>query len=809
MIGETISHYRILERLGRGGMGEVYKAEDLRLQRLVALKLMLEEAQTNNSKQRFVREARAASALNHPNIATVYEIDEVEREGSLYSFIAMEYVEGRTLKDFTERFTIGEAVDIAMQIAAGLAEAHARGIVHRDIKPSNVMLNGARRVKLLDFGVAKYQPVRSDNAITESLYQSDILKTAPGLVIGTFAYMSPEQALGHDVDQRGDIFSLGVLFYELLAGRHPFDGRTTLALVDSILHADPRPLLSFNSQVTPEVEAISRRMLAKDREQRYPTAADVLRDLEKVKRDITANEADPYQTSRALPTGGSDPSGGGRFTSGTVSGKSLAVMNFANITKDDSDDWLGVGIAETVTADLKRIEGISVIGRERVYEVTRRLNISTGADFDTTLATTIGREVAARWIICGGYQRVGETVRITARYVDVTTGEVVRTVKIDGPMSEIFKLQDKIVYELSRGLDFKLKSGELDEIGKHETSVIEAYETFTRGMIELRALSKDAIDRAIELFRKAIQLDPKYARVYAMLGYTLGMKGSSLSQRHLTEEAVALLQKAIELAPSSAESYAALGLQFISMNRIDEAIGAIQRALSFAPDDSTGRTALGRAYFLGKGMFREAAEQFEQALSSKPFSGWIALQLSQCYAYLGEFERGEEVAKMAVALEEQMESGQEALQIIGAYTRLGHIYALQDRFDDAIAQYYREIVFLRGLDHVLRERATIEVHSKLVSAYVRLGQMKDAQASFEILSSTFSELIAVGVDEPFTRYYVAAATAMMGKKEEALQLLEKAIEERRVFNVARARVDRDFDSLRSEPRFLALIEATG
>ncbi len=167
-------------------------------------------------------------------------------------------------------------------------------------------------------------------------------------------------------------------------------------------------------------------------------------------------------------------------------------------------------------------------------------------------------------------------------------------------------------------------------------------------MIELRALSKDAIDRAIELFRKAIQLDPKYARVYAMLGYTLGMKGSSLSQRHLNEEAVALLQKAIELAPSSAEAYAALGLQFISMNRTDEAIGAIQRALSFAPDDSTGRTALGRAYFLGKGMFREAAEQFEQALSSKPFSGWIALQLSQCYAYLGEFERGEEVAKIAV-----------------------------------------------------------------------------------------------------------------------------------------------------------------
>ncbi len=482
-------------------------------------------------------------------------------------------------------------------------------------------------------------------------------------------------------------------------------------------------------------------------------------------------------------------------------------MNFANITKNDADDWLGVGIAETVTADLKTIEGISVIGRERIHEVTRRMNITAGADFDNTLATTIGREVAARWIIIGGYQRVGEVVRITARFVDVATGEVERTVKIDGPMSQIFDLQDKIVYELSHGLDFALKSGARDVIGKHETSVIEAYECFSRGMMELRALSREAIDRAIELFRKAIQLDPTYARVYSMLGYTLGMKGSSLSQKHLNEEAVAILQKAIELAPSSAESYAALGLQYISMDRIDEAIGAIRRALSFDPEDATGRTALGRAYFIGKGMFREAAEQFEQALSSKPFSGWIALQLSQCYAYLGEFKRGEEVAKIAIALEEQMESGQEALQIVGAHTRLGHIYALQDRFDDAIAEYYNEIVFLRRLDHVLRDRATIEVKAKLVSAYARQGEMKDAQACYEILSSLFSELISAGVDDPFTRYYVAAATAMIGKNDEALQLLEKAIAERAAFNIARARVDRDFDSLRTDPRFLALIEA--
>src|SRR5678815_3809217 len=292
MIGETISHYRILERLGTGGMGEVYKAEDLKLQRPVALKLMLEEAQrSDTARQRFLREARAASSLNHPNIATIYEIDEVERAGNRYSFIVMEYVEGRTLKEFPSRFNTGEAMDIGIQIADGLAEAHERGIVHRDIKPSNVMVNEGRRVKLLDFGVAKFLTLPTDNSVTQSLYHTEAMKTQPGLVVGTFAYMSPEQALGHDVDQRGDIFSLGVLLYELLAGRLPFGGRTSLAMVDEILHSDPPPLISYNTQVIPELENIIRRMLHKDREHRYQTTREVLGDLVRVRQEIsTASE---------------------------------------------------------------------------------------------------------------------------------------------------------------------------------------------------------------------------------------------------------------------------------------------------------------------------------------------------------------------------------------------------------------------------------------------------------------------------------------------------------------------------------------
>ena len=807
MIGETISHYRILERLGIGGMGEVYKAEDLKLHRPVALKLMLAEAQENElARQRFLREARAASSLNHPNIATIYEIDEVERNGARYSFIVMEYVAGRTLKD-QSNFDLAEAVDIVLQIADALGEAHERGVVHRDVKPSNVMVDEDRRVKMLDFGVAKFQPTPLTTQVTESLYSTDLMKTAPGIVVGTFAYMSPEQALGQEVDGRSDIFSLGVLFYELLTGRLPFEGRTTLALVDAILHSDPPPIISLNARVSPELEMICLHMLAKDRERRYHSLREVVSDLERIRREISTVEGvDPFRTSIG---GSSEPAGtGGPFSLSSRMGKSLAVMNFANITQGEADNWLGVGIAETVTADLKNIEGLTIIGRERVHEVLRRRNVEQASEMDTGFATLVGRDVGARWIISGGYQRLGEMLRITARFVEVETGEVIRTVKIDGEMSQIFELQDKIVYELSQGLDFNLNSGEREVIAKDETNVIEAYETFTKGMIALRSMSHEAIDNALGLFERAIELDPRYARAHGMRGYVLGMKGQFISRTDLIDEGIASLQKAIELQPHTAESYGALGILFIALDRIDEAIGAIRRALSFAPDDGTSRTALGRAFFLGKGMFREAAAEFERALTSNPFAGWVALQLAHCYAYLGDYVRGEHIAREAVAQQEQFQSGQEGMQIVGAHTRLGHIFALQGRYDDAISEYYQELVYLRSADHVLRARATIEVQGKLVSAYVLQGNLEDARTSYEAVRTDFARLLESGIDEPFTRYYVACAAAMMGEQQEALQNLEQAIQMRRHFNVARARLESDFIGLRDNARFRTLIEAT-
>jgi serine/threonine protein kinase/tetratricopeptide (TPR) repeat protein len=822
MIGETISHYRIIKRLGSGGMGEVYQAEDTRLRRLVALKMMLDDGEQNaQARMRFLREAQASSSLNHPNIVTIHEIDEVERAGARYNFIVMEYVEGRTLKEIAGACSLEEAVDIVMQIADALAQAHERGIVHRDVKPSNVIVTSQNRVKVLDFGVAKFAleptPFGEDNE-TASLYSTEFVKTLPGAVIGTFAYMSPEQALAKDVDYRSDIFSLGVVAYELIAGHPPFTGSSSLAVVDAILHSDPPPMAKFNLQTPPELEAIVRRMLEKEPELRYQNLRDVHADLDVVKREIATRllPGPNYETnvsySTQVLTSGSGGSGAARGGSGAFGGltytpraeKSVAVLRFNNVTKSPEDDWLGVGIAETVTADLKNVDGITVIGREVIYEALRRWNAENHTDFDEKFATRVGREVGARWIIGGGYQRIGEMLRITARAVEVVTGEVLKAVKIDGRMSEVFELQDKIVYELSRKFD--LDSSKLKEAAVRETDVIEAYEACTRARMELFSGSRGGLDEAVELLEKAIALDPNYAHAYAYMGYAFSLKGQFLPDPALLDRAVEFLQKAIELRPMLSDSYSALGLVFIAMNRVDDAVGALKRALAFAPHDNFVHAALGRAYFIGKGLFREAASEYEMAVDDVQEASWVAQALSLCLIYLGEYERAQQNARRAIDAQEHYLQNHEGMQIIGAYARLGHVYYMQGRYDDAIAEYYREIVFIRQSDHVLKERVMIEVYQKLTSAYARQGNMDYAREAFGHVTAGFAERLANGADDPFTRYYLACAHAMIGDKAGAIEHLRKAIEGRRNFNAARARIEIDFESLRGDPEFQDLIK---
>ncbi len=391
VIGEILGRYRIDARLGAGGMGEVWRAEDMRLRRPVALKV-LHGAPTAEESARLLREARLASQLSHPNIAVIYEIDEVEREGRAVPFIAMEYVEGRTL---AERIAEGplaaaEALDVASQVASALEAAHARGVVHRDVKPGNVIVDAAGRVKVLDFGLAAWRAPRGFSGETWSAGPAGPTQSIPGAVVGTVAYMSPEQARGGDVDARTDVFSLGVLLWETLAGRRPFEGANAVEILDRVLHADPPPLSRASAGIPPGLEAVVGRMLEKDRERRYAT----MRDARRGPRGRRARRgADDFGRPGA---GGAAPPA-----------NAVAVIVFANITKSPEDDWLGTGIMETVTADLKDVPGLAVIGCERICEVEKRLT-GHASHGESELAARLGREVGARWVVTGGFQRLGD-----------------------------------------------------------------------------------------------------------------------------------------------------------------------------------------------------------------------------------------------------------------------------------------------------------------------------------------------------------------------------------------------------------------
>jgi TolB-like protein/Flp pilus assembly protein TadD len=526
------------------------------------------------------------------------------------------------------------------------------------------------------------------------------------------------------------------------------------------------------------VERIVRRMLAKDRAQRYPG-------LRKVREDLAAARAG--QAPASAPPARSAPL--------------VAVLGFANITRNPEDEWLGTGIAETVTADLKNVEGLAVVGRDRIHEALRRLG-APGAESDERLAARVGRAVGARWVLAGGVQRLGDVVRVTARLGEVETGALVRTVKIDGRVAEIFELQDRIVRELSSGLRMTVAPGE----GRgEETHVVEAYEAFSKGVLNLRNDSYESLERAIQLFERAIALDPGYARAYQELGSAYAAKADYLAIPELHERAIASLRRALELAPRLVRAWRELGGTLVAQDRVDDGIEAIRRGLDLDPDDAGALASMGRALFIGKAEFRAAAEYYERALARNAQAGWYWLQLAHCLALLREYPRGEEAARRAAELQEAFLSGQQGVQIVGGYMRLGHLAALQGRDQEALERFQQELAFLQRVDHPLRGRIFIELHMRLGAAQQRLGRSEAAQAAFATAVDSFELRVRMGADEPFTRYYCACVYALRGEREAAIASLEKAAAQRRRYTVERARGEPAFESLREEPRFRELL----
>ena len=770
-------------------MGEVYLAEDTRLGREVALKLLpVAEQRDAERRSRFLTEARAASALRSSNIAAIYDIG--EHEGAIY--LVMEYVDGEVLSERVKRgpLAVRDAVDIALQVADALSEAHGRGIVHRDIKSANIIITPRGQAKVLDFGLAKFLP--NDSVAVDAA--PTLERTVAGLVMGTVSHMSPELALGRPVDARSDLFSLGVVFYVMLTGRLPFEGQSFAEVIDAILNQQPPAAARFNYAVTPQIDAVLRKAIEKSLDYRYQTARDLYIDLRNIRTAL--EEEERHRTSGV--TRASD--GSGRRPAlppaREAPENSIAVMTFTNITREPGDDWIGSGIAETVSADLKTIHGVTVIGRERIFDALRNLQSGDSPGVDDRFAIEIGRGLNARWIVAGGYQRFGPQIRITARFVDVGTGVVLRNVKIDGRLDDIFALQDRIVFELTQDLHLQLARSEIAHIEEAETRSVEAYELFSRGVLTMRMATRDAPDRAISLFEKALAIDPEYAEAWAGLGGAYQQKGAFLGLPELVEKAVECERRALAIDPELADAHTWLGAALLALGRVDEALAALNRSIGIDASQVRTWSTLARAYWIGKGDLDKGIESLEYAVELNPQFGYGHLQLAFLYAERGDYARAEAAATRAVDLQERYISGEEGLLIVGAHTRLGYAYYRQGRYEEAIKEYQSELLFLTASDHVLKERALIELHQKLGAAYLRLGRTSDAERHLRVAVRNFDERVARGADDPQTKYYAALAHALRGDAARAATLIAQTWPKLGALNRLRAAHDPDLAQVR-------------
>jgi tetratricopeptide (TPR) repeat protein len=754
-------------------MGEVYLAEDTRLHRPVALKL-LRPQEGGGGESRLFNEARAASALNHPNIAVIYDVEVATLpEGPAY-LLAMEYVPGRTLADLiaASALSLDDILDIGAQAADALAEAHERGVLHRDLKPSNVMV-AQGRVKILDFGLARLQPVVSPDAPTWSREETRTAGFA-----GTLHYMSPEQALGEPLDARSDIFSLGVVFYEMMAGRRPFDGDNPVQVADAILHRDPPPLpVRFSDPRFPEIERLIVRMLQRSRQERVANLRDVATLLNRLRSGVIV----------AAPVD---------------AGERVAIAGFANLTGHGADDWLGTGLAETVTTALQEVDGVDAWGRERLRETLRKLGVESG-ELAAEDAEQLGRMLSARWVVSGGFQRLGEQVRVTARVLDVPAGRVVRVVMSDGDMNHLFDLQDRIVSDLTEAL--RVTATQTRE--REETQVVAAYEALARGLLNMRADSYESLERGILFFERALALDPQYVRAQIELGAAYEQKGEYLGSNEVLERARATLRRVLDVRPQSSRAWRELGITQLALGRVDEAQECLERALATHPEDPRMLGGMGRVHFLGHADFATAAGFYRRAVERDPQAGWYWLQLSHCYALLRDLDNAEKTARRAIQLQEGFLSGQQGVHVVGSYMRLGHALFLKKKFRESADAYSSELAFLERLEHALRSRIRVELHMRQGAAWLATGENDRAASSFEAGLEAFAGRRALGADEPATRYYAGAIHALRGETEAALSLLESALEGPAAFVRARARMEPEWDNVRGDARFARLTGA--
>jgi serine/threonine protein kinase/tetratricopeptide (TPR) repeat protein len=597
LISQTLSHYKVTRKLGSGGMGVVYEAEDSRLGRRVALKFLpAEMAQDAQLLERFQREARAASALNHPNICTIHAIELHERQ----HFIVMELLEGQTLAQSMGRqpFAIDRLLTTAIQITDALESAHAKGIVHRDIKPANIWVTPRGQVKILDFGLAKIErdvPLAVGSAATDAntvLVQSDL--TSPGSAVGTMYYMSPEQARGQLVDARTDLFSLGTVLYQMATGALPFLGDTTALVFDGILNRDPIPATTVNSALPPEMGRILNKLLEKDRDLRCQSANELKTDLNRLKRDLDSGP------KRAAENADSKPG------VAKSSPKTIAVLYFENLSGAKEDEYLRDGITEDIITELSKIRGLNTFSRPTVLAFRDK----------TVTPAQIGQQLHASYVLTGSLRRSGNRLRINTQLVDTHTDFPLWSERYDREMKDVFEVQDEIARKIAEALRVTLSPQELEALAVKPTENLQAYDLYLRGKRYARRQTRQDLEFALQMFENAVAMDPSFALAYAACANACAMFYCNYSRDPIwVERARAASGQAVALRWDLPEVQVSQAWVLYATDLHDEAVRMVKKAIERKHDCEGAYYLLCRALF-SAGRNAEIVEVTELALEA-------------------------------------------------------------------------------------------------------------------------------------------------------------------------------------------------